>query len=237
MEAKETDKLFREKLRKAPSAPTAESWGKLESMLEAQKKAPVFTMWRVAAAILLLIVSGWIVTFWNKGGQVPNEVAHVTLPSESIQNNNAIVPTIDVKEEEYVDGNQTQIVQEKSADKPVRKQKAIPVMLDKKVVEEPLETKGLEPIEGQSLTQVEILEPELEEIPQKKRFKTIKITYKRGRKPLHRQEEMMAQQKADTTGNKKIRELWDQTREIKPGDLWADIRDAKDNLFQRNSKK
>ncbi|WP_420580685.1 hypothetical protein [Reichenbachiella sp.] len=241
MEAKETDKLFRDKLKNSPSVPKADNWDKLESMLDDQEKVSAFSVWHVAAALLLLVVSGWIIFFWGTETPTEDQVAQIEIPSESLNDSHQIVPekVNDVKKEVVVDEEPMPVV-----NKQKKEEKVSSVEPEKTVIEvenEP-EVKRVEITEtsvpeGIQLAENHIETTEIEDQPKKKKIKSIKITYKRGSRSQPKPEEMLAKQEADTTGGKKIKELWDQTREIKPGDLWADIRDAKDHLFKRNSKK
>ncbi|MEP3387524.1 MAG: hypothetical protein ABJO02_05015 [Reichenbachiella sp.] len=239
MEAKETDKLFRDKLKGAPSQPKADSWEKLDAMLDNREKVPFFTLWRVAAAVLILLVSGMVLFFSNKDNSVEDQLAVIEVPSESMQDNNEIVPE---RVEEVEDEQEVELksLPEEKELKTEAKAKTIeqiktPVKVD---IEQtlPVEVNETPIVNETQLAEAESISPEMEEQP-KKKIKSIKITYKRGKVPEPKQEELLAKQETDTTGGNKIKELWNQTREIKPGDLWADIREAKDNLFQRNSKK
>lgn len=246
MEARETDKLFRDKLKHATSTPGEESWARLESMLDEKKAIPWFTYARVAAIALLLIATASIFLVWNNEMD-PEEkkIAEVIKSSESNQSSNKIVP--EVIEEDV-------LVQEEH--ETANKQKVIPTNIRKK--SEPKNTQNVQPqsqeeenvreqeteqlqieLTNLSIAQLDEVPEVAKEEPKKKRFKSIKITYKRGSTPLPKEEEMVVRQKIDSTGGNKIKDLWKQTREIKPGDIWADMRDAKDNLFQRkqNSKK
>ncbi|MEO9802387.1 MAG: hypothetical protein ABJF04_04030 [Reichenbachiella sp.] len=247
MEARETDKLFRDKLKNLASTPTEDSWARLESMLDEKEATPWFTYARVAAAVLLLIVSASVFLVWNQESDSrETEVAEIVKPSESTQTSNKIVPEVNeenamaVEEPEESD-NQKVIpsgVKKKIESKNINNEHA-PKQEPNQTIPEP-ESESLEvELTNQSIAQVAEEPAEIGEKPKKKRFKSIKITYKRGNTQLLKQEEMIAEHKTDTTGGSKIKELWEQTKEIKPGDLWADIRDAKDNLFQRkeNSKK
>ncbi|MEP2026974.1 MAG: hypothetical protein ABJH98_07085 [Reichenbachiella sp.] len=239
MEARETDKLFREKLKHTPSIPKSESWEKLESMLDEQEKAPFFTLARVAAAVLLLLISGLVLFFFQADTSQSIEVAEVKTSSESLKKSHVIVPEVKLDENEETEEVEPVEIQKKLEGEP-KPIKATKPVFRKEKTEEIEQTENSAPtiIEEQQLAQMENNPTEVEDTPlEKKKIKSIRITYKRGSNPLLKQDEMVAQQKVDSTENNKIKELWEQTREIKPGDLWADIRDAKDNLFQRNSKK
>lgn len=237
MEVRETDKLFRDKLKNAPTAPHAASWEKLETMLDEQKKAPVFLFWRVAAAVLLLMISGLVVFFWTQDVSQEGQVAMVEEASESLQGNHVIIPEIKINKEptDKIKADPVVIQKKKKATPEANKSK-VPNRKEQIEKIEPVEEQTVGEIDQQSLAQAETKVAEKEDT-EKRKIKSIRITYKRGRQSLPKQEKMVAQQKVDTTGNNKIKELWEQTKEIKPGDLWADIRDAKDNLFQKNSKK
>lgn len=244
MEAKETDKLFRDKLKDSPSVPKTDSWGKLEAMLDEDQKAPFFTIWRVAAAVLVLVVSGWVVFFWNSEPSAVDQVALIEISPKSTQEKKPV--TKEVQEElQVVEEAEPikEVLRSNSVAKRVEPSEQTPLLVKEennrgtekqtevRHADELLETKETQ------LAEAVIEIPVIENQPEKKRIKSIRITYKRGSRPLPKQEEMIAEQKADTTGGNKIKEIWEQTKEIKPGDLWADIRDAKDNLFQKNSKK
>lgn len=241
MEAKETDKLFRDKLKNAPSVPKAESWQKLEGMLDEKKKTPAFVVWRVAAAILVLLTSSLLTIFWNNEGPTENHVVMIDSSSESIPDNNQIVPEIkvDTKKEEVDEVRlEPEVIKLKTNTKASSSEEIkTPVKVKKAKETEPVKLDDEPVLTETQLAEVDNTMPVVEDLPKKKKIKSIKITYKRGSIPSKKQEDMLAKQEVDSTGGNKIKELWEQTREIKPGDLWADIREAKDNLFQRNSKK
>lgn len=234
MEARETDKLFRDKLKSMPSTPNAESWAKLASMLDGQEK-PLFPFWRMAVAVLLLIASGVLVFLINnKDGQIQKEVAEVTGQSETIPDSHVIVPLKEVEQIEETQMEEEIKPQIKEVKTKLEMPKETQPVPEKVEIVAPMQAKEPIIIEEQQLAQAEPTEPQEQE---KKKTKTIRITYKRGSKALPESDEMLAEQKPDTTGGNKIKELWEQRKDINPGDVWADIRDAKDNLFQRNSKK
>lgn len=239
MEAKETDKLFRDKLKGAPSQPKADSWEKLDAMLDNREKVPFFTLWRVAAAVLILLVSGMVLFFSNKDNSVDDQLAVIEVPSEPKEDNKEITPEIVEEVEEKQEVELASLPEEKEL-KTEAKTKTIEQIKSPEEVETeqimPIKVNETPTVEQTQLAEAESISPQMEEQP-KKKIKSIKITYKRGKSPIPKQEEMLAKQEADSIGGSKIKDLWNQTREIKPGDLWADIREAKDNLFQRNSKK
>ncbi|WP_422359331.1 hypothetical protein [Reichenbachiella sp.] len=241
MEAKETDKLFRDKLKNSPSVPKVDSWGKLEAMLDEKQKAPVFTIWRVAAAVLILLVSGWVAFLWNNESPTEDQVALIEVSSKLIQEKEPVAnemqdePQLVAELDEPIKEVQRSTVVLKTAEPLERTQPLAKSETDKET--EVMETDEILEIEETQLAEAEIETPKTENQATKKKIKSIRITYKRGSRSLPKQEEMIAEQKTDTTSGNKIKEIWEQTREIKPGELWADIRDAKDNLFQKNSKK
>lgn len=223
MEARQTDKLFRDKLKNATTTPQLASWDKLETMLD-EKKKPGFYLWRVAAVLVLLIVSAGVIVFWGGESQSPVEVA-VEQSSETIKDSRRLVPPV---------ARVSEPVPEREGESPsverVKSTKQTPVEPVQKSApekEEPIPV--LMQREEQPLAQAEEAKDTVGK-PPKKKYKSIRITYKRGT-----QKEMLA--KVDTTEGSKVKDFWAQTREINPADMWADIRDAKDNLFQRNSKK
>lgn len=261
MEARETDKLFRDKLKNLESAPKADSWNTLESMLDKKEAAAWYAHWRVAAIALLLIFSAAVLILWNQSGnELPNEVAEtIVKPSESDQSNNSIAPEVlEVEQQEEVqeappkdephpaqpEVKEKKTVKQKSTtETSVKKQQSAP---EKKEEVQPEKEGQSQRIDADETMLADVITPELkaedvaEESPvtkEKKRM-PIRITYKRGNAPVQRQDDFIARQKTDTTGGR-LKEFLAQTREFNPGDLWADIREAKHNLFQKkeNSKK
>lgn len=252
MEARETDKLFREKLKNLESAPKKESWNKLESMMDKKEAVVWYTRWKVAAIGLLLILSGVIWVVWNQS----NEALHIELAesvvesSETDQTNNTLVPEIvqDVSEEsprnvEQQNSVDATPIQEKKQIRTVRKEKPEPKQKVLNPVEEnkPIVIEKEESLLAEADINVEeAIEPEevheVQETKARKRM-PIRITYKRGNSKV-REDDFIARQKTDTTSGK-LKEFFAQTRDFQPGDLWADIREAKHNLFQKkeNSKR
>ena len=249
MGARNTDKLFRDKLKNAESIPTSDSWDKLESLLDQEKKPLFSSFWYIAAVISLLIVSGFVFYLNYNQQESKKEIASIDINSESMEEKNTIVPIEDQKAK----NEETEVISETIVEKPLQKLK-----IEKKPINSPSKTKlsdqkhkkeennslqeSIQILAVSEEVQAPIIEETLqkenvEEPKRKKDFKSIKITYKRGNKSLPNEDEMLAEQEVDSIGGNKIKELWQQTKEIKPGDVWADIRDAKDNLFQRNSKK
>jgi hypothetical protein len=72
------DNLFREKLKAHQSVPPAPAWDRISEGLGRQRKSMLFTRFRVAAAILLLIVASWFGTMvWmNKDYTLKPEALH-----------------------------------------------------------------------------------------------------------------------------------------------------------------
>lgn len=244
MEAREIDKLFRDKLKHTATNLKDDSWTKLEAMLNEKKATPVFTTWRVAAAVLLLMVSASAILYWTKESPVTNELTWVNKASESFHKEVKISPEVNVEPMKTNDQAETETVlevKEEQAASTTERVKQYPPkeVIIKKVAKEMSPELPVERVieERQQLAEAPLREAIEEPVRTKRKFKSIKITYKRGKKSWPKQQDMMAVQQTDTIGGGKIKGLWAQTKEIKPGDLWADIRDAKDNLFQRNSKK
>ena len=81
MSNKELDSLFKNKLEKLERQPSADVWSKIEA--QTQQKKPVWLWMKIAAAILLVLVSG--IVLWNT---TQNEISTGKMPviAESEQN-------------------------------------------------------------------------------------------------------------------------------------------------------
>ncbi|UXX78389.1 hypothetical protein N7E81_13590 [Reichenbachiella carrageenanivorans] len=223
MEARQTDKLFRDKLKSATTTPQAASWDRLEAMLEEKEKTG-FYLWRVVVMLVLLIVSVGVVIFWSRESEIPVEVIAVEQPSETIKDSRRVIPlAIDTSKVAIKEVISPSVDGVKTSDHPRKKTTERVTQEHREVTPIRIEKEEL------PLAQVEVPQDTIVE-PVKKKYKSIRITYKRGG-----QKEMLA--KVDTVAGSKVKDFWAQTREINPADMWADIREAKDNLFQRNSRK
>ncbi|MEO9964457.1 MAG: hypothetical protein ABJF11_01640 [Reichenbachiella sp.] len=273
MEARETDKLFRDKLKQMGSTPNEDSWAALESKLDQKKATPWFSVWRVAAMGLILLASAAVIYYGNRDQTLPkSQIAQIKeKPSESIQPSNTIIPETGVEEKKAIEimdtqersqykvptnkhtKDQNKTKQERSKSENTHARPENPAKeVHSEAIEDTNQMSHTEQLIAQSIDDTDdhtndqetslvasTEETDGETSISEKKYKPIRITYKRGNNKINSSEKMIAEQKADSTDGGKLKEFFAQTREIKPGDFWADIREAKDNLFQRkeNSKK
>ena len=200
MEAKETDKLFRDKLKNSPSVPKADSWNKLEAMLDKEQKASLFTIWRVAAAVLILLVSGWVVFLWDNESPNEDQVALVEVSSKPMQQKEPVTkeiqkepPVVEEPEVEEIKEVHRSTAEPKTVEPSEKTQ--LPVMSETDEETEVMETDEMLEIEETQLAEAEIVTPKTEDLPARKKIKSIRITYKRGSRALPKQDEMIAKQK------------------------------------------
>lgn len=95
MSNKELDNLFKSKLENLEKTPSADAWSKIQA--QSQQKKPVWLWMRVAAAILLLLVSGIVV--WNfTRNEIPTNdtlVANDTKPESTITEDTIIANSVE----------------------------------------------------------------------------------------------------------------------------------------------
>jgi hypothetical protein len=231
--------------------PKLESWEKLETMLEETPVLSYYWIFKIAAVVLFFI--GIVLVIFMQSEPNQSEVIAVTSPVEISKDAPRQVmmepvleaetsETENVLEEDLVTPRKEAI---KLKAKNIRKQKVTPpvapetktaVITSDEIDLAKEETLKI-PIDNQS-TLLSNAAPEFlivnEPVPVKEERKTIRITYKRGKQKnaLIHKEDLLATQRVDTTDQTKLKKLVAQSRDFSPGDLWADIRDAKDGLFQ-----
>lgn len=95
MSNKELDSLFKSKLENLEKTPSADAWSKIQA--QSQQKKPVWLWMRVAAAILLLLVSGIVVWNFTRNKMPTNDtlVANDTKPESTINEDTIIANSVE----------------------------------------------------------------------------------------------------------------------------------------------
>lgn len=227
MDRQNIDRLFREKLDQMEVTPSNKSWSQVEKQIR-PKKTPI--VYWVAASISLLFIS-WIV--WPDASQqeltpIASEISHPVnqeMPAFEI-------PVIETKEE----AKKPQPIQKVQRPSNTQPQFAV----NKTKIEKQEIIKDIAPeIEGKDIktavAQVELEKPTIpEEVMaevEKPAFKAVKITYIASSSKKSSNEET---QKNDSTGV--LKKFIAFTEKIDPGDMLADMKTAKDNLFNGGLK-
>jgi hypothetical protein len=243
------DQLFKKKLNKHTSAPSNDAWAKLETTLNQPSKKPIW-IYRIAAAVLLLILSGVVlynfhITETDQIADVKVEKLPFVAPIENKENliepksnsnetlNTPIIeetPQRAIKSIIVIKESATMLAQDLDNRKEKEPQGVATVVVNEQLPLEDLIAMddAKSHVENKAFKVNNVVMPaQKEEKPRPK----IKIIYKRGKKI--QPQAMLAEN--DTTSKKKfnLNKIIDATKHITSGDLIADMRDAKDDFLSR----
>jgi hypothetical protein len=239
------DQLFKKKLNKHTSVPSVDAWARVEANLEQSSKKPIWIFYRVAAAVLFIVISG--VVLYNYQNTEEKQVADVEVNETPKIAQESIRPKLQKSEiqtptliEEEVQKEVKQIIESKPKEtflaqndtKNVEESSQIDI---KEVVILDLPEENLIAMEdAKSHIENKAFKVNNVVLPKQKENKPrpkVKIIYKRGKKT--QPQAMLA--KNDTTSKKKFNfnSIIDATKHITSGDLIADMRDAKDDFLSR----
>ncbi|MEQ9289176.1 MAG: hypothetical protein RIG77_19780 [Cyclobacteriaceae bacterium] len=238
METNKLDQLFREKLVENSTTPSPDAWRDLEVMLDKKKKKAVFWYYKVAASVLLLLASGFF-TYWilSGGQELKPKMADKQQPID-IESGNGLQDRIAGEKTNSDSGLETE----------ANKTNPEPEVVIEEV--QPITTSPKEQlprrqnIEIDLLADVDIqpesdmpkemdaevskgeLEGQVEEALVKKK-PTVRIVYKSSAKKENKYK-VVIMAKLDTAKRRRpdIREIL-----RFPGQLLADVRSAKDDVF------
>lgn len=243
MGAKEIDKIFRQKLQSQASPLPVQGWELLEERMN-QKPKIGFMWWRVAAVFVLFFGAVMSIYLWRMDiGTDINEVNELAMvsfeQSESVceHENNFPVPALqELSSKNKVDIKPVVDKEKVNNKKPNHVLKAGVEKVNSKRIDRTINVEVMDE-SMPSITEVkedEKIQQHENEAKQKKPLR-IRITYKRGNKKVNNQfDEMVVKQEADTSVNK-LMNMLASAREIKPGNLMADLRDAKQGFFDRSA--
>ncbi|UXP31113.1 hypothetical protein N6H18_12205 [Reichenbachiella agarivorans] len=215
MGAEKIDEIFKSALSDKESEVGNDSWSKLEMMLDNRpiKKGGLWVTWSTAAVVSVLLIVGWL--HWN--GMTEEEhtqlVSHnYTTPDMTLE----AKPVPDLSEEQSVVPMVLTGVSVKT------NRKSFPAATQ--AHDDIVETIEDEP-QIDEIAQVQVIEEQKGETSM-----PIKITYKKGR--LQNKDVTLAVSPIDSTSKHRVKELLSQAKEFDPGNVWADIRDAKERVME-----
>jgi len=249
MAAHKLDQLFKKKLDKHESEPSADAWANMEKMLSKRKKKAIWFYYKVAVAILLIMITGLITYQYQLGDTEPVVLTDAKKGALEASEKTRLAADNSLVEEDFLKNEAKRVRKEKtqiiSPSKKLSTQKDILLVANNKLnVEENIIFQNL--LEDRSIadelitlndTSIYVIPSTVmqknseTEISPKNKRQPIRIIYKRGNKKQSRA--LVAQN--DTLKRKKVNfnSIIDATKNIAPGDLLADIRDAKDNFFSK----
>ncbi|MFY0606192.1 MAG: hypothetical protein JXR10_05725 [Cyclobacteriaceae bacterium] len=213
--ANDLDRLFRENLDQFETTPSASSWEQVQGQI-APKKLIWVSPSAIAAAVILLIVAGWMI--WGAGDQTHitnDKIAEITHPVTEPATTTEV--KIEIPEKAPKEGKKA--TQEKQVEKPAIKKITTPKPRVKRMEMNVYKTlAGITPsLEVSMPINNQIADLPIKEVENQK----IKITY--------------IASNVNTKPSGKIESFLNYlSEEVKPADLLADIRDAKDQILSRN---
>lgn len=261
MEANKIDELFKNGLQDLPSAPSPAAWGKLETMIQKKKKGVIFWYYGLAASIVLLLCSIYLIRLYGQNmlmrdevsvkedvgvqhkDQVPTEVKEEMVIEDYGMKESNLSP---VKVQSVEDNPQKEVKQEMPLmahqPKEIEPKKEENVLIERQVASN--EEAGL--LQDKLFVTVDTVSMPMDKniavntnTPSSKRM-PITIIYKRGtkKKSFLANENTMPK---DSTKGSFFKSILDTKRGFANGDLFADIREAKANFFNngidfKNSK-
>lgn len=236
MDRQKIDRLFREKLGHLEAAPSAKAWSQVEKQIR-PKKTPI--IYWVAASVTILFIS-WAV--WPEASRQIDtlSVSEISHPVNQNQSDFEL-PTIKASENSEEQEKSNAPVQK--VQKPKKKSQPAPQFAVNKTDEEPAIIKDAVPeleeldtqtavaeLEEPSKTEEATMMEEVKKEVEKPSFTAVKITYIASASKVKNEEV----QKNDSTGV--LKKFIAFTEKIDPGEMLADIKTAKDNLFNGGLK-
>ncbi|MFY0651968.1 MAG: hypothetical protein JXQ96_08050 [Cyclobacteriaceae bacterium] len=250
METSKIDKLFKGKLADHNSAPPPVAWENLESLLDGERKKVAFWYYKVAAAVVLVLISGALVYQFNAGDNNDNNLAQIENVKPPQESNEIVAitpeePSSSDDIEELLEVNETPKQEQKEltatqvepAKQEQEEQQYVAVLGSEEEIEQLLSQEGTFVFELEDMNMdgdIKSNEPiavstngdstvatKMEKKP------AVRITYRSSARPVMKRRVVIVA-KLDTMKRwrpdlKNILKL--------PGSLLADVRDAKDYLF------
>ncbi len=226
MDQKRIDRLFREKLNSYEAVPSSSSWDEVKKQIDSKNSTPIY-YW-VAASITLLIVS-WVL--WPKG------TVHDLTPIASAVNQPSMQKALDwsIPEPEKVEKSvatettQPVMVEPDPATSLVAEEKTQSLEAEQPEEILPLELESKTAVAEANVEQTDIDEVlSTEEALIKVDITKIKITYIASSTPKEKPQEVDS-----LKGFKKFIAF---AGKLSPGDVLADIREAKDDFISSGFK-
>jgi len=250
MESNKIDQLFREKLADSTSVPSPQAWDDLEVLLSKKKKKAVFWYYKIAASIVLVLACG-LVTYQIFSGK------EESMPIVKVDINYS---EMDAQQRDIVELDKSAIMPPEVIVEEAIEQIDAPDFLGNETLAQRNEKPNQDPIEGYKKDNSRFLEESDNEIVSdlmvvdlqeeddvadvsatvednqniviRKNPKSVTITYKASNKKVNNHRVVIIA-KLDTARRRRP-DLKDILR--LPGHLLADVRDAKDYLFNPKSE-
>jgi hypothetical protein len=239
---KNFDQYFRKKLETHEEKPSALAWERLESQLPKNERKGYFPLLKIAAAIIILLAAGVVLLNWTDD-ELPavKQVAELDLEKVSSSTQNQEIETfaetevIPSPKEEKTD---TEVPKVQHPDATPQKQTR------PQMVTNPLETapekmvaSAIAPREESKITEMEL--PEIS-LPELKITETIALNNEVEEEPVYKVTIKSKGLKEEAPKQGLIGELEEKVEKIegiwnKLGQGFADLQDAKENLFANNN--
>ena len=213
MDNNKLDRLFREHLDQAEYTPKAESWDAVKGQISQSSKGGLSIYMKVAAAVVFVLTATWVII------QTQPQSGNVLL----ISNINHPIPASTYQWEWPEIEMETRL----DLTHPVIDTTPKTMMASRQTEEEVMKRTEIPLFDLSAINNIELAvameRPTLQLAPKAPAPESpnIKITY-------------IATQPSDTTKTNMFSELISLAKETQPMDLLADLRDAKNNLFNKN---
>ncbi len=239
---KNFDQYFREKLESHQEKPSALAWERLESRLPKKKKAGFNPLLRIAAAIVLLLSAGIVLLKWSGNDQeASQQVAELTtIEKDSVNQNqekeDSAIPEILTGLKE--DTSDKPVIQEPKSDAaPKQRIRTTQALPSKEPASEKLVAEAITPKEDKKTIEMEL--PEIT-LPDLKITEAIAMDQAVEEEPAYKVIIKSRGLKEEAPKQGLIGELEEKVEKIeglwnKIGQGYADLQDAKENLFANNS--
>lgn len=250
MEGNKLDQLFREKLSGSTSVPSPQAWDDLEVILDKKKKKAVFWYYKIAASIVLLLACGLVTyqIFIGKEESMPIVKVDINYHEMESQqrdivelDNNTMMPPEVIIEGDIIKIDSSDLLGNETLVQGNEKTKSDPIEGYKKDNSRFLEESDSEIVSDLMVVDLQE-EDDLDDVLAKvednqnkiirKNPKSVTITYKASKKKVNNHRVVITA-KLDTAKRRRP-DLKDILRF--PGHLLADVRDAKDYLFNPKSE-
>ncbi|MBW3467234.1 hypothetical protein [Arthrospiribacter ruber] len=238
---KNFDQFFKEKLEKHQEKPSALAWERLESQLPKKEKSGFYPFMSIAAAIVLLLAAGIVLLNWSgESPETKDQVAELQ-PNESKDSGHSADTSLMETEEntgvipEPKENNGTEHKQERKTTHPQKGNVSTPSFQEPSFDKMVAETRNGE----DKVLPISIEVPEIK-LPEPKITETIALNTAVEEEPVYKVTIKSRGLKEEAPKQGLIGELEEKVEKIegiwnKLGQGFADLQDAKENLFANNN--
>lgn len=206
--ATDIDRLFRESLDQMEMTPSAAAWDQVQSQISA-KKSPWVLIYRVAAAITLLLAASWIFISYKYENTETGAIAFIDKPEQQFFQYEWEIPS-------FIKSDQTESIETVKVKKVLKE--TTEIITDSPAAFQMIALESIKTTNWNPENQVSF---DLNTKPVFQEENSIKITY-------------LATASADTVKTNKLNEIIAFLKNESPTELLADIRDLKDNFLNKN---